>query len=271
MGIAQVQGRPVDARDKDDSPLVAVINETLARRYYPDRDPIGQYLIIESSPSPEISAARVERQIVGIVGDVRSIGPNPESMPVIYIPHTQAAVRIMNVVMKARGNPEDLLRVAERTAWGMGGDINVYNVETLSDRLTRLDWAFQASTLLLGAFAVLALILGAAGIYAVISYTVAKRTHEIGVRMALGAERGEVLRAVITNGMKLTFLGIGLGFLLSIGLSRLIARLLYGVATTDFATFASVALVLVVVAAGACLIPALRASRVDPIVALRYE
>ena len=218
-----------------------------------------------------MSAERVERQIVGIVGDVRSVGPNPESMPVIYLPHTQAPISIMNLVVKARGNPEDLLRAAERTAWGMGGDINVYGVETLVDRLTRLDWAFQASTFLLGAFAVLALVLGAAGIYAVISYTVAKRTHEIGVRMAMGAERREVLRAVLINGMRLTFLGIGLGFILSLGLARLIDRLLYGVRTTDFVTFASVAVVLVAVAAGACLVPALRASRVDPIVALRYE
>jgi ABC-type antimicrobial peptide transport system permease subunit len=125
--------------------------------------------------------------------------------------------------------------------------------------------------MLIGAFAVLALVLGAAGIYAVISYSVAKRTHEIGLRMALGAERGEVLRAVIRNGMKLTFLGIALGFLLFLGLARLIERLLYGVGTTDVVTFASVAFVLVAVAAVACLVPALRASRVDPIVALRYE
>jgi putative ABC transport system permease protein len=270
MGIRLLRGRPLGMGDLADSTPVVVVNEILARRYFADRDPIGEYLAIERSPVPQITAG-IQRQIVGVVGNVRSTGANPESLPIIYYPFAQVPMGVMTMVMKVEGDPNALAKAAEREAWGMGGDVNVYQVETMADRIARLDFGSQMSTLLLGAFAFLALALGAAGIYAVISYTVANRTHEFGVRMALGASRRDVLALVLGGGLKLTMIGIVAGIIASLALARLIANLLYGVGTSDVATLASVSAILVGVAALASLVPAYRASRVDPILTLRDE
>jgi ABC-type antimicrobial peptide transport system permease subunit len=208
---------------------------------------------------------------VGVVGNVRSTGANPESLPVIYYPHTQTPFSIMTMVLRAAGDPTGLARAAEREAWGMGGDINVYSVETMAARIARIDFDSQISTLLLAIFAFLAVTLGAAGIYAVISYTVTNRTHEFGVRMALGASRRDVLGLVLGGGLKLAAVGVVAGVAASLGLGRLLSSLLYGVETGDVTTLASVAAILLGIAVLASLVPAYRASRVDPILALRDE
>jgi ABC-type antimicrobial peptide transport system permease subunit len=189
---------------------------------------------------------------------------------VIYVPHAQAAVPVMSFVLRAHADPAALLRPAEQAAWGMGGNLNVFQVETLEERIERLDWIPEASTVLLGLFAALALALGAAGIYAVVSFTVSKRTHEIGVRMSLGASGARVRRMVLAEVMKLTLLGVACGVPLALGLVRVLASQLFGVSTFDPATYLSVVVLLVAVAGAACLGPAYRASRVDAIQALRH-
>ncbi len=188
-----------------------VINEALADLYFVKQDPVGRSLVIEASGKVEVLKDKVERQIVGVVGNVRTAGTHPEPISVIYLPQTQTPVATMNLVMRTRGDPDALLREAERVAWGMAGDINVYSVETVEQRISSFQWTSEVSSLLFTLFAALALVLGAAGIYAVISYTVAKHTQEIGVRMALGAARASVLRMVLTDGLKLTLIGVAAG------------------------------------------------------------
>ncbi|TDI38923.1 MAG: FtsX-like permease family protein [Acidobacteria bacterium] len=212
-----------------------------------------------------------ERQIVGVVGNVRTAGTDPTPLPVIYLPHRQAPVPIMNLVMRIEGDPESLAREAEATAWDMPGEINVYGTEVLSERIRSFEWTADVSALLLGAFAVLALVLGAAGIYAVVSYTVAKQTREIGLRMALGAERHTVIRMVVAHALKLALTGIALGLTGAFSLARSLGSLLYGVSVSDTATFTAAALSMLAVASIASAIPAWRASRIDPIVALRQQ
>ncbi len=160
MGIPVLSGRALGERDREQGAPVVVINETLARLYFGDRDPVGDTLVIASSPQREIMAIAGERQIVGVVGNVRTAGTDPTPLPVIYLPHRQAPVAIMNLVMRAEGDPKSLAREAEATAWNMPGDINVYGTEVLSERIRSFEWTSDVSALLLGAFAVLALVLG---------------------------------------------------------------------------------------------------------------
>ena len=271
MGIPVVSGRPLGDEDREDGPPVVVINETLARLYFAGRDAVGESLIVVSCPQPELMAIQSERQIVGVVGNVRTAGTDPTPLPVIYMPHRQAPVAIMSMVLASVGEPSSLAREAEATAWNMSGDVNVYGTEVLSDRIDRFEWSSNVSALLLGAFAVLALVLGAAGIYAVISYTVARRTREIGLRMALGADRGSVLKMVLVHGLKLAGIGVVVGVGLALVLARFLGSLLYGVSAHDVATFAAASVALMGVAAIASLVPAWRASRVDPMWALHED
>ncbi|HXV59792.1 MAG TPA: ABC transporter permease [Vicinamibacteria bacterium] len=271
VGIPVLRGRPLGTEDRESSAPVVVINEVLARRYFAGRDALGESIELDSSPQPDLSPFMGSRRIVGIVGNVRTLGTNPEPLAVIYLPHRQAPVPIMNMMIRTDAEPSSLLKAAEHTAWGMGGDINVYGVETLADRIANAEWSSQVSTLLLGLFALLALSLGAAGIYAVISYTVAKRTRELGLRMALGARRGEVLRMVLASGLKLTAVGVVAGIAATWALARFLESLLYNVSTNDIVTFAGASLLLVGVAAAASAVPAYRASRVDPILTLRHD
>ena len=208
---------------------------------------------------------------MGVVGNVRTAGTGPTPLPVSYLPHRQAPVPIMNLVMRTEGDPESLAREAEATAWNTPGQINVYGTEVLSERIRSFQWTADVSALLLGAFAVLALVLGAAGIYAVVSYTVAKQTREIGLCMALGAERHTVIRMVVTQGLKLALAGIALGLTGAFLLARSLGSVLYGVSVSGSATFTGAALSMLAVASIASAIPAWRASRIDSIVALRQQ
>jgi putative ABC transport system permease protein len=270
LGIPLVEGRAFGSEDREETAPVAVINEALARAYFPDRDPVGETLQIDESASLAESG-RVVRRIVGVVGNVRSAGTVPEPVPVIYVPHRQAPIPILSLIVRTSGDPEALLRSVESTAWSMGGDINVYGAETFSERMASSDWSAGVASRLLTAFALLALVLGVTGIYAVISYLVARRTHEIGLRMALGAGSSEVLRMVLVGGLDLTVRGIGVGLLLSLALGRFIASQLYGVSPRDLATFAAASALLLVAAAAASLVPAWRASRVHPLLAMRHQ
>ena len=211
----------------------------------------------------------MEWEIVGLVANVRGAGTDPAPFPMVYVSAAHLPLPIMNLVARTREAPESMLRPAEQAIWSLGTRMNVYSVETLQQRLGNLMWQSRFAMQLLAIFAGLALILGTAGIYAVLTYTVSRRTQEMGVRMALGADRRDVLTLVIGGGLRMTVLGVVFGTAASLAVSRLLAGLLYGVAPGDPVTVLSVALTLLAVATAACLSPALRATRVDPVDALK--
>jgi putative ABC transport system permease protein len=263
LGIPLRQGRALTAADGPDAQRVVVISEAMARRYFPGVDPLGRTFSVHGPGSRPLS-------VVGVVGDVMTAGTDPSPQPIFYLPHAQDPIPIMSVVMRVpQGDPMALARQAEATAWSMTRNHNVYAVETLAHRIADLNWRPRFGALLLGAFAALALLLGAAGIYAVISDSVVQRQAEIGVRMAMGAHSLDVLRLVLGGGLRLALLGVAAGALTFLGVSRALAGLLYGVTPGDPATLAAVSGLLLAVAAVACLAPALRASRIDPVQALR--
>ncbi len=271
MGIALLSGRTIDQYDTVEAAPVLVVNAEFARRYFGDRDPIGQRIVPELTGT----AATLRRfpdmewEIVGLVANVRGAGTDPAPFPMVYVSAAHLPLPIMNLVARTREAPESMLRPAEQAIWSLGTRMNVYSVETLQQRLGNLMWQSRFAMQLLAIFAGLALILGTAGIYAVLTYTVSRRTQEMGVRMALGADRQDVLTLVIGGGLRMTVLGVVFGTAASLAVSRLLAGLLYGVAPGDPVTVLSVALTLLAVATAACLSPALRATRVDSVDALK--
>jgi predicted lysophospholipase L1 biosynthesis ABC-type transport system permease subunit len=235
----------------------------MARRYFAGLDPIGRRFAI-SGPRQQLM------DIVGVAGDIITAGPDPTSQPAFYMPYAQVPLPVMTIVMRVpRGNPSAPALEAERTAWSVAPDTNVYAVETMAARMRDLYWRTRFSALLLGGFAVLAVLLGAAGIYAVISYTVFQRRGEIGLRLALGASGRDIAAMVLKSGLRPVAAGLAAGGLAAIAATRVLAGLLYGVAPGDPATLSGVALLIVVVAIAACLGPAIRAMRVDPQTVMR--
>jgi putative ABC transport system permease protein len=259
-------GRDFNDRDTPQSPAVAVINETLQRQFFADENPLGKKLIITYLNQ------RQTREIVGVVGDIKQDGPNLPTLPQIFVPFEQQPWFTASLVV--RSVSADPLRVkddVQRAIWAVNKNLPASKAETIEQQLSTLMARPQLYTLLLGVFAVVAVLLAAIGIYGVMSYAVAERTHEIGIRMALGAQTRDVLKLVLSNGMKLALAGIGIGLLASLGLTRLLRGLLFGVSATDPLTFAVIAILLTGVALVACYLPARRATKVDPLVALRYE
>jgi putative ABC transport system permease protein len=209
-------------------------------------------------------------EIVGVVGDVMTSGTRPDPIPAFYVPYAQDPLAVMSFVVRVpSGDPLALGPAAEKAAWALSGGTNVYSVETLERRIADLNWRSRFGALLLGSFAALALLLGTAGVYAVISYSVAQRRAEIGVRMALGARGGTVLGMVLGDALRLALAGVGLGALGALAATRALAGSLYGVSTADPATFAAVTALLLAVATAAGLVPAVRATRLDPLKALK--
>jgi putative ABC transport system permease protein len=265
MRIPLVGGRAFDEGDAAGAERVCVVNEALARKYFPGEDPLGRYVRGEGG-TPEAQLKR----IVGVVGDVRhNLDEDPK--PEIYFPEAQDASRSMVLVARADADPLSLAPAVRAQVQALDRDLPVYNVRTMDQVRAESIFRQRFSVVLLGIFAALALALASVGLYGVISYTVTQRTHEIGVRMALGAQGGDVLRMVVRQGMAHVAVGVGAGLAGSLLLTRVMAGLLYGVSATDPATFAGVSLLLAAVALAACLVPARRAAKVDPIKALRYE
>ena len=269
LGIPILQGRPLTRDDRSDTPLVGVINESMARQYFPEQNPIGAR--IRWARSEEVQWIT----IVGVAGNVRHFGLANAEEPAIYTPYAQSAQewkRWSEIVVRSAGTPGAAL-VAQLKAmvWKVDPAIPVTKVRTMSEVMSISLAAQRFNTLLLAVFAAVALLLASVGLYGVLAFSVAQRTREIGIRMALGAQTRDVLRLVLRQGLALSLLGIVAGVGVSLAGTRVLAGFLYGVAPTDPATFASVALVLVAVALVACLVPARRAMRVDPIVALRHE
>jgi putative ABC transport system permease protein len=210
-------------------------------------------------------------EIVGLVGNEKNSNLSKTAEPSVYFSHRQFSYRSMSVVVKTAAAPLGLAKAAQNEVWSLDRNLPVSNIKTMEQRLGEAVAQPRFSALLLGLFAALALLLAAVGIYGVISYTVEQRAHEIGVRIALGAGASDILKLVVGRGLALTLVGVALGLLGAFGLTRLISGLLYGVRTTDPLTFVAMPALLALVALLACYIPARRATKVDPITALRSD
>ncbi len=267
LGIRLQAGRDFTDADKQDAPEVIIINETMARQYFPNQDPVGRRL-----QTGDYDAQGSWATIVGVVEDVKYAGLNEAPDVTMYTPFAQNLWwRSMYLAIRTSGDPLSYVTALRHELKALDGDLPLSRVSTLEQVRWNSIGEPRVYTLLLGLFGAVALLLAAIGIYGVMAYTVAQRTHEIGIRMALGAGRGDVLRLVVGQGMKLALVGTVGGLLGAFGLMRLMKSLLFGVSATDPLTFAGVAVLLMIVAFLACVIPARRATKVDPLVALRYE
>ena len=267
MGIQLLQGRPLGAEDKADSPGVVVISETMARKYWPGEDAVGKRLAVGRPESPDDWLT-----IAGVAKDVRQFGLDAASKPQMYLPYEQAAFFEPNdLVISTNVEPLSLAATVRKAVWEVDKDQPVSDIRTMEDILSESIARQRFSMLLFGIFAVVALVLAAVGIYGVMSYSVAQRTREIGLRMALGAKASDVLKMVVGQGLKLVLIGIVVGLAAAFILTRVMTSLLFGVSATDPVTFIAISLVLIGVAVLASFIPARRATKVDPMVALRAE
>jgi predicted permease len=265
MGIPLLAGRSFTEHDTAGSSRVVLINETLSRNFWPNENPVGQRITMKDWGPP------LTGEIVGVVGDVKGNGLDAAVGPMLYWPYSQFGQIFNTMVVRSDDNPLRLAAAVKSRIWSVDKDQPVSRIQTMDQILSDSVARRRLYVILLGVFAWVALLLAAAGIYGVVSYSVAQRTREIGIRVALGAERVDVLRLIITQAAKLALTGEILGILLALGLMRLMASLLFGISAADPLTFAGVAVLLSAVALTACYFPARRALRVDPMVALRYE
>ncbi|MGO8792322.1 MAG: ADOP family duplicated permease [Terriglobia bacterium] len=264
LRIPMVAGRAFTARDRQGVSPVAVVNRAFVHQFFPDVNPLGKHLGSGARGGPW-------REIVGIVGNVRQLGPDHAESPEIYIPYEQEPSADMNVVLRAANDPLNSVAAVKAAVRSVDANLPVYDVATMDQRLSESVAPQRFNALLVGMFAVLALGLAAVGIYGVLAYSVERRTHEIGIRLAMGASREDVLAQVVGEGMRLVAVGMGIGLAGSLALARVLRTLLFGVHPTDPVTLAAVSAGLALVAALACYLPARRATKVDPMVALRYE
>jgi putative ABC transport system permease protein len=270
MGIAIVNGRAFTGRDDLNSPPVLVINSALARQYFPNQDPLGKRIAPGFSTVPLNDAPQM-REIVGVVADVKHQNLQGLPQPEFYFPQAQMPMSPMTVVIRAAGDARALQNAVRGVVQSIDRNAPVYSVRTMEELVGRSVAAPRFNTLLLGLFAGVALVLTAIGLYGVISYSVAQNIQQIGVRVALGAQTGDVFKLIVGQGTLLTLVGVVVGLGAAYGLTRLMSSLLYGMAATDPWTFGGVAALLMFVAFIACYLPARRAMRIDPVVALRYE
>ena len=243
-----------------------VIDEEFARRHWPNEDAVGKRIVMGSEERP------VYLTVVGVVGRVKMEGLSQDSNRVQgYFPFLQVPANGMTVIIKAAGDPNQLIAAARQQVKAIDPDQPIYEVRTMHEIRAESVAPERLNLTLLSIFAGIALVLAIVGIYGVMSYSVTQRTHEIGIRMAIGAQPRDVFRMVLGQGMMLALIGVGIGLLGAFALTRLMATMLFGVEPTDPATFAAIAVLLTTVALVACYIPGRRATKVDPVISLRYE
>src|SRR5882724_1894901 len=263
MQIPLLQGRQFTTQDTKGTPGVIIINDILARMCWPGEDPIGKHFTVGFEKTP--------REIVGVVASIKQTRLDAAGRPAMYMPHLQSPSSGMTVLVRTSGAPLAMAAAVREQVWAIDKNVPVTHLQTMDQVFGDSVAQPRFSMLVVGLFAALALVLASVGIYGVMAYSVSRRAHEIGVRMALGARTGQVLKLVLKEGMTLTLMGIAVGLFGAFALTRLIATLLFGVSAKDPFTFISVAALLAAVALVACYIPARRATKVDPLVALRYE
>jgi putative ABC transport system permease protein len=267
MQLPLALGRDFTESDNEQSPAVVIINEAMARRQWPGADPVGKRIALGDT-STLLS-------IVGVVKNARQSDWTSEPGDEVYLPYLQrpnsAGLKRLTFVVRTRISPESLAGAVQAEVGKIDTGLPLSHFMTMEQVIADKLWRSRLSTLLLGIFGGIALALAAVGIYAVISYSVRQRTQEIGIRMALGAESGDVLRLALAESMKPVFLGVGVGLMMALAVSRLMVTMLYRVSASDPYTLASVNGVLMTVAALAAYVPARRATRVDPLIALRHE
>ena len=265
IGIPVLRGRNFTDFEASEAKHVAIISEAMARQNFPGEDPIGKRITIPMSEKP------VPTEIVGIVGDVRYESLVDEAKPAVYLPHPELTYPFMTLVIRTIGDPAEMASAVRSELRAIDPDQPVSDVRTMEQVMADTFSRARFNTLLLGLFAGLATLLAAVGIFGVMNYSVTLRAHEIGIRMALGAQQSRVLMLILRQGLLLTLIGIGIGLAAALALTRVMSGLLFGVGATDPVTFAAIVLLLGVVSLIACYLPARRATKVDPMVALRYE
>jgi putative ABC transport system permease protein len=264
LGIPLLSGRWLGANDTEDTPGIVVVNQEFAQRFFGGKNPVGRHLQVLGDPVKT-------REIVGVVGTIKHGALDESPRAAMYIPMSQSAPPDMNVVVRTAGSPVQLAAALREMVYSLDKNQAISEIRSMDSIVSASVAQPRFSSELLGLFAVLALLLAAVGLYGVMAYTVTQRTHEIGIRMAIGASQREILRMVLVRGMRLAVVGASIGLALTLALTRLIGKLLFEVSATDVPTFIGVTALLLAVAAAACWLPARRAMRVDPIIALRYE
>jgi putative ABC transport system permease protein len=264
MGIPLLKGRLFNEHDTKDALRVAIISEAMAKKFFPDEDPIGKRIHVTNGPV-------LYREIVGIVGDVKQYGLDQETPVETYEPFAQQPFGSMSLVVRTTGDPTNLSGAIRSEVLSLDKEQPVSSIKPLAQLVSASIAQQRFAMLLLGVFAAVAMVLASVGIYGVMSYSVTQRTHEIGIRMALGAGQRDVLKLVVGHGMLLTLIGVAMGLGIAFLLTHVMAALLFGVSATDLTTYAVFSVALTAVALVACLVPARRALKVDPMVALRYE
>jgi predicted permease len=265
-GTSLLQGRYFTALDQAASPPVAIVNQTMARRFWPGEDPIGKRFKLAGPESK-----RPWLTIVGVVGDMRREGLERQAIAQVFRPYTQDGWRAMDLVARTASDPSSLAPALRAAIHALDASAPVFEVSTLERRLSEFESPRRFQTLLMALFSAAALLLAAMGIYGLIHHSVAQRTQEIGIRMALGAQAGAVLAMVLRQALVVALIGAAAGVIAALALTQTMASLLYGVKTTDLLTFASAPAALLLIALAASTLPARKAARIDPMVALRYE
>jgi putative ABC transport system permease protein len=265
MGIRLVRGRFFSERDTADAPPVVLISESMARRFWPNEDPVGKRMDLQ------YGSTKGWQEIAGVVGDVKSDGLEYVSPNTAYLCSLQSPSPAMSLVIRGSGTPASLTPAVKDELRTLDSRLPLYGITTMAEVLSDSEAGRRMSASLVGMFAVLSVLLAALGVYGVLSYSFAQRAHEIGLRMALGAQKKDILRLVLGQGTRWTATGLAIGLVGAAATARLLANLLFGVHPLDLATYAASSILLALVALAACYIPARRAVRVDPMVALRYE
>ena len=270
MGIPVIRGRDFEDRDEHSSTPVIIVTETFARQFFPGEDPVGKRIRPGISTWDGDEDTKM-REIVGVVADIRNRALNAEPKPAYYMPQSQLPFTQLTAVVKSTSDPRSLISSVTREVRAMDAELPVFSVKTMDEYIASSVAGPRFNTTLLSIFAAVALVLTIIGLYGVMSYSVAQRTNEIGIRMALGAQTHDVLSLIVKDGLKLVFMGLVVGISGALILTRLLSTLLFGVTTRDPATFVAIAALLSIVAMLACYVPAWRATRVDPLEALRCE